>query len=61
MTEAAFPFFKRGGGRIDDLPYIKEFLLCQTMHWTWHDIQRTPQPVIDYFMLYRDLQANAKG
>lgn len=29
------------------------------MHWTWADVQSTPKPVLDYFLFYRNMQAQA--
>jgi hypothetical protein len=53
-------FFK-GAGSGEGLPYLSEYLLCTEYGWSWHDLQAMPRPVLEYWLLYRNMQAQVQA
>ncbi len=43
----------------DDLPLLEEYLLCKEMHWSWEDLRRTPNYVLQLWRTYRNGEAIA--
>ena len=53
-----------GGGALGTeglaLPFIEEYLLSLDGHGSWQELQAMPQPVLSYWLLYRNLRLQAE-